>query len=388
MLNLRYRVTGKATVVVLFLVLILGVAAFAVWRWFGDRPGEEAVKLIPADAGIVVTLDTTPSPEQLALFKKIADAAESKGLLKDLDQLMGGMGGQAPIFKDIRPYLKKSFAFALWVSAKDIKSPADPKVLGLLALTDTNAVKSILEKYGQSDSSAGLEGYRLKEGQGFMALIDGYLAISQDADTLRRASKAASGGIPNVAELAEYRTARSQLPSDANFMFFMSPKGLETMQDLSKGPQLQGGYKWMAFSMTLRNEGLAFDMQIPSKADNDPSFAAMAKVKPLSKDFLNKLPQDAYGVLAVAQPGTYIKLMRDALEKDPKLGKETSKGIAEFEKQTGLSLKTVLDTSLNGDFALAVYPTSNSKSVDIVLTLTDSNNADPSLLFQKVMKVI
>ena len=110
-----------------------GLSAFVVatgsvtaYRHYFRRPGELATNFIPADALAVVTLDTNPAPDQVALFKRIQDAIQSAGLSDQLDSALRDMTGKAgqpgsgapaegsALLRDARPYLSDNFALALY----------------------------------------------------------------------------------------------------------------------------------------------------------------------------------------------------------------------------------------------------------------------------------
>src|SRR5271154_3173636 len=82
--NRRQR-GGSRLSALLMLMLIGGVGVLA-YRHFFQRPGEAAINLIPADALMVATLDTSPSPGQTLIFRRISDALHQEGIGPEFDR--------------------------------------------------------------------------------------------------------------------------------------------------------------------------------------------------------------------------------------------------------------------------------------------------------------
>src|SRR5439155_16075548 len=103
-----------------------------------------------------------------------------------------------------------------------------------------------------------------------------YLVLSPDAGLLKRVQLASNGDIPVVAHLPEYQMARAELPEDANVMVFMSPTALAAADRTGKNLGFEPFRKtsWLAFSATIRDEGLAFDYRWPISATDAQRRAA------------------------------------------------------------------------------------------------------------------
>lgn len=378
---------GKAAVVALSAVVVLGVAAFAAWRLLGQRTGEAAIQYIPADAGVVVSVDTAAStPSQIALFKRIGDAMDSEGLLAKLDDLLPTISGNLRVFKELRRYCTKSFAFAVWI--EDAKPPKIPPMVWLTAVTDSKAVDDILSKNGSASPDAGSHGYKLKDVDAYAAVVRGYLAVSDRPELIARVEKTASGGEPSIAGLAEYRSARNSLPPDANMMFFMSPAGIKASEKLQGGNELYAGMQWAAFSMSLREEGLSFDYQYPGTAKAGSVLAQLANIKPVDPALLKRLPDGAYGLSAVSQPSEYWPMVEKSVGASPQSKGVFDQGMKAFREETGFDVERDILPAFKGDLVYAFYPARQGKSVDMVLEFTDANSADPATLADKVRALV
>src|SRR6185436_2397887 len=97
--------------------LLLVVAAALAYKLF-HRSGEQAIQLIPADALLIGTLDTNPSPAQAPVFARIARAIRARGLAEEADRAIGEMVEKSTLSTEIRPYISGSLAFAIMRSGR------------------------------------------------------------------------------------------------------------------------------------------------------------------------------------------------------------------------------------------------------------------------------
>src|SRR5262245_33572249 len=78
----KRRIFARVGLMAGALVVLGGAVAFN--RLF-SRPGEAALRFVPADALVVGSADLTPAPSQTLVFKKIDDALTQAGLDKQID---------------------------------------------------------------------------------------------------------------------------------------------------------------------------------------------------------------------------------------------------------------------------------------------------------------
>jgi hypothetical protein len=365
---------------------LLSVLGFTAYKYFFDRPGEAAIALIPADADLVVTLDTNPSTQQLATFHKIATALKQEGILEKLDDTLTAVLNQNPVARRIRPYVAKSMALAVWMPSVGFDRGPEPDGAFFLALTNAEEVDSILSDSIPNDRSHGFTIYNVDK-KVFGAVIGNYLVVGPNANVLSKINMVRSGSGQSVAQLPEYQNARASLAADANLMAFVSPDALAAMdQGKNKGMNPMQGFKWMAMGMALRDAGLEFTFQCPMNQAKMPSLKHLAEIKPLDMNVLNRLPEGAYGVLAYSQVAKYWDFIGETASQDPKAKNEMEKGLAEFEKQTGISIDNDIVPAFGGNLMLAVYPspTMGADSADGILMIDDANGANPAAMVDKV----
>ena len=107
-------------------------------------------------------------------------------------------------------------------------------------------------------------------------LRDNYLLLSDSPDAFVWANGIAMARQKPISSLPEYQEARAALPADASLLVFVSPKALQELQNQTKGMvsakvknasmPLTVMPKWMAYSATIRDTGLAIDYRVPMDA--------------------------------------------------------------------------------------------------------------------------
>lgn len=378
------RKFGGVNVVALVVgVSVLGVGGFAAYKYMFQRPGENAVALLPADADVVITLDTNPGPAQVKAFKAIGDALNREGVSDKITSGLSSFLGKQGVAEELRPYIKDSFAGAFWPPVKGSKMHG----VMLISISDPSKVNGILAKIG----TAGPNGTFDVKGA-TIGVIGSYMAMASDTETIGRVQAVRDGKEGSMAGVQEYILARSDLPQDANFMAFVSPKAMKAMAELTPSmKQTAEMYPWMGFSATIRDDGLQFDARVPVNKTAMPGIELLAASKPIDQAAFRHLPAGAYGVVAYSEVDNLYKVFEASLNKAmPQQKDQMNKGIAEFEKQTGLSIPNDIEPALKGTAMLAAYPAANgeAKSADFVLLFDNSNGANPTALAEKIVPTI
>jgi len=384
----RFGGTRAALLGVFLLVVVGGLLAY---RHFFQRPGEAAIQLIPGDAMMVLTLDTNPSEQQVAVFKRISDAIQREGLDTQMENLIGEMFEKSPIGKDLRPYVMDSFAAAFWNTGGQ-PGMGEPDMVLFVAVTEPGKVGELLAQRGKKARVDGMDFYRFMQDNVNAAVIAHYLVLTSRPAALSRIESVRNGQMAAVASLPEYQQARAALPADANMMVFLSPRGLVTMGEQTKelGANPFRGTKWLAFGATVRDQGIAFDYRAPMDANALPALKHLSQIAAVDPALLKRLPPGAYGLLAYAQPGKYWDYFLDIFATDPNARRQVDSGVADFEKETGLNVSRDIVPALNGHLLLAVYPDERGAEygVDGLIVMDDANGADPAALAEKVRVVI
>lgn len=361
------------------------------YRYVFHRAGEEAVSLIPSDSLVVATADLGPSPDQVALFGRIARAMLNEKADGKLETAAATTANGSTFLDEIRPQLGLSYAFGCW-KRPGSKSDDDYSVVGLAGIKSPSDVEAVAAKHGVLQQQNGLSYYRIRGEKLCVTVIKQYLVVSDDAPALFRIRSVSNGDTPSVASLKDYKDARARLPADANIMGFLNMTAASATAKQRFGlanANVIATKGWAACGATLRNKGVEVVWNAPCDASN-PLVRLMQTIKPIDTGLYNRLPSGAYGLLVFAQPGAYYTAKDSdlGLSSDDKKGMQ--EGLTSFEKETGLNITRDLVSGLQGNLTLAVYPAREAAAPipDGLILVDDSNGADPAAMVEKIKDVI
>jgi hypothetical protein len=393
---MRRRLYGGSKFRTLLVLTAMTAGGVYAYRTYFHRTGEAAVPLIPADALMVITLDTTPSPGQTPTFKRIADAIKNEHLDAQLEDALAHSMANSPIARDARPFTTGSLAIATLKSS--IASGGDSAVL--VAINDAGKVSDVLNRDAQKSNINGLDYYRAAGDTHCMAVIGNYLVTADRPEDLVRIEAVRKGETPSIETITDYQQARAGLPADSNLMLFFSADGVsqaaQSAQNtpgaslLSRIGHTRPNARYVAVGMAVHEQGIDTVVQIPIEPPPGAAGSETAHIAPLDTDLWRKLPGGAYGVMALAQPGKYYNYMTAAANEDTVVRRSVQEGVSQFERETGLSVAHDILPGTNGNAALAVYPDADDpqKGLDGVIVLDDANNADPAALADHVRAYI
>jgi hypothetical protein len=359
----------------------MGAGAAVGYKLLFDRPGELAISYIPADAEVVLTLDLTPSPEQVGTFDAIGDALRREGLLDELEQGIALLAAQNKVVAELRPHVHKSFAAAVW----GVQQGRDPEGFAiLLSIDDPGAVSGALNKHLRAYQLQGVRAYVIDK-NATAAVIDEYLAVTNNEATMRELIAVSSGNAASVADLAEYRQARAALPHDANVMLFVSSSllqeaGKEAARELDGANPLAGA-GWFAAGLTVRQTGLLCTCRSPFDSQAVHEVAPLAEVPALALRTLDLMPSGAFGVASLSEPAAVYDVVKAFALRKPESKQELENGLADFRRESGFDLERDVLPAFRGEVAVALYP--GSPEPDLLFVLENSNGATPAAFAAK-----
>jgi len=349
------------------LVVASLAGAYAVRSAF-DRPGEDALRLLPSSAFLVGTLDLVPAPNQVLTFKNIEDGLTRNGMGDFTTKSVVDIFDQSSFAEAVRPYIQRSVAFAA-VAGEDGSS----KNVILVVLKDVDKVAEALKRYGKPAFYKGTSYFTLSQGKVAAAVIDGRLAISQDAVLLHEVRLVAEGRTEPVTAKADLMAAREQVAPDANLKVFFVPYGARTTT------QKDVGHSWAAMGATIRENGL----DVTGAGLADPAVTKGEGInfdlKPMRESLLSSLPSGAYAVTATGDPWSMVN------GKVKEKGDEIKKPLNET---LGLDPDTDLAAAFGGNTVLAAYPTGAGKTegLSLLALIDDSNGANPDAVVRKLQE--
>ncbi|HEY3779635.1 MAG TPA: hypothetical protein VGL56_01030 [Fimbriimonadaceae bacterium] len=361
----------------------VAVLAFAAYKYLTNRPGEAAIKYIPADASLVATFDGNPSTSQLASFARIKQALGSEQIGDLSATLLGNAFNNNPVVKDVQPYVTNNLAFAAWTDAKFEKT----ETALFMSITDSSAVERALAKDCKEGPGGGLYAMPAMP-NGLLGVVGNYLIFTNSAARFDQIVQVSKGKLPSVATLNAYTAARAALPSDSNLMCFVSPEVYRQSQAVNKRPVMKSS-GWFSLGIAVREKGLAMVCRTPI---NDEGLGTAPK---LDLSILNKLPSGAYGVLAISDPSAWYT----AYAKSTGSEATVESALADVRQKNGIDPISDVLAKLSGDVELAVYPgktsttssptasgfsSTNSMQPGILLYADSANGEDPIVVANKV----
>ena len=245
----------------LALVVAFGVLATALYayRHVFQRPGEEAISLVPADAVVVASFDLTPGPDQVAFFARLAKAMHDEHLDDPFQTVLKNSTHDHGLFSALRPQLGVSYAAAGWKRNQGDSQVSDGVVIA--AIKDPAATETILAKFGTQERSGTFSAFHLKDNNGYACVLKSYLVAADSIQNLNRVAMVAHGDGASVSGLQSFRDARSRLPGSANLMLFVDLSIANTATSKTKQ---NPGIAWATCSATLRENGIELLMKSPT----------------------------------------------------------------------------------------------------------------------------
>ncbi|MDX1933165.1 MAG: DUF3352 domain-containing protein [Capsulimonadales bacterium] len=382
-------------------IAILGVLlGMALARHFGSsgerRPGERTLLLFaPPQTALAISLDPQPgSFDQAEAFRRIASALEREGLNRRIESSLNRAADSVPVLRDLMPSLTGAGGVLIWDKPGQ---PDAPNLVIVVRVRRESDAITVLKRHAiRTDDRDGPSMYFLNlspsgsdspfRGDIAAVVTDGYLLLSEPSSlqvvrNVHRAQRTSLAADPAFVRL------RGKLPADANLLCYVSPDLIRRAQRQSGPPdettvRLLSQVQPACFSATLRKDGIVFDSVTGGDAD---ALRPMAGIAPIKPEAALRIPPGSLGLVVMAQPGKCLAVFEEAVRRS---GGESlrswERSVAEFERQTQLSLDRDVLRALSGHLTVAAYPGSHPDSVDLLAVLDNSHGANPARLADRL----
>lgn len=385
------------------LAIAAGAAAWQGYSYLHNAPGQAAMEsLMPRETLGAISLDLKPrSWEQVQVMRRIGSSLQNEGLETQIRDGWEKSFKDAPLLREVRPYLEQSGAMAAWPGATakasdyrfaiivSVSSPEQVEALvtKLAKQTDSWNSTKIAAVSSSSESSATPDTY--------VAVVGRYVVFSPTRDAVTNVIDVSQGKHDSLLQAPEYTALRSTVPGDANILSYVSPSAPRSLREQSgvlgfptdatstaSLKSFQGGI----YTASLRDNGIYFDSTTQATG---AQFDALRNMARLDTKTSLRVPKGAIGIMAMAQPGAYYDAMEVALRDAPQEAHtQWDQAKQKFEKETGLSIEKDVRPAFNGDAVFALYPGQGDLPVNGVALLTDARGAQPAALLQQTQGYI
>ncbi len=359
------------------LTLAASIGAAYAFKTIFARPGEAALRFVPADAMMVGTLDLSPSPAQALAFKRIDDALDRNSMNRFVETSVLDLFSKKSAATDLlRPLVQRSGAIAL-LPYKTASDPNATAGLALIALSSGTEAEAILKKHGKPTFFRGTKGYTLPGDKSTMMVIDDVLVLGEKPYSLHAARMVRDGQVPGILSSAEFQEARQHVSADANVMMFCSPKLLGTT-DVAALKNAKA--TWLAGGLAIRDGGIGLSMWNRFDPATVKGLTEFGQTQPIRRDLFGVLPTGAYGMFAISQPGNYFEMFEKGIDQE-KDGKQMVADMSkDMNEAMGLSLQKDVIPGLKGNAVIAAYPSADgvTEGAEALLVIDDLNGSDPA----------
>jgi hypothetical protein len=352
-------------------------------------------KLVPADAGVYVALNTDLSSSQwVATFKLLEKLGvdDPEGQLKD-----GAQSGAVNWENDVAPFLGGNAAFYVrGVSITDISAQG----AAILRCKDSKRALEVLKEQaggGTEGSYAGVTFTELDLGGGYAARIADHLVIAFDEESLHDVIDVHNGKKASLASVSDFKALRDELTGNFLAFVYVSTQQLGGdffLTDPAVRAAIEGSdTQDLAFkpaAWVIGAKSGAFEFQAASVGK---SGAVGPMLAPRESQFAKLVPGDAaifFSTTGVAQTWDGAvssgRARIDAAIRENSEYKNLDEALKAAGKEVGLSSVKDLIQLMKGETAVAGwFPDGDSNNPEFAfLSEVDATTAAP--VFDKVAK--
>lgn len=324
----------------------------------GGGASDDALSFMPADAPVVITLETDPDGEQWSQVDTLLGKFPFAGQVRSQLEQSLSSGSGVDFDQDIKPILGNPVVFA--VPTVEALQQDDTNLVLALKVEDEGKAEELVKKGAQKVGTA--EGADVYKGQGdsFSALSDGVLVVADTEADLEAALKRHAGDDHLDEEGFEQLTAGVE--GDG-----LLKVGVDAEQAVSASPDAAKA-KEIAWVAGLRNFGMVvsaeddgvvtdFEMTTEGVAEEDLPFAPGADAAPVvrratdfgfgSRDFAQTFRFLESVGLTTGEPGEVAEYKKDKARLNQQLGIDLDRDVIDqFQGDASLSV------GIDGGFAL------------------------------------
>lgn len=368
----------------------LGIAAVGVYayKFFTERPGEDALRFIPSTACVVVTLDLTPSASQAGVFKKIDDALARNKMDAQYNELIASVANEFNLDRDFADTVERAGAFAIF----DMKSMngEKPELAVIVALKNPRRAEEIIRNIGRQIEVGAQKAYAMEKGDAYLAVVENHLVVTPSKKALAEALDVYSGKKGSILTNTDFMKARAELDADSNVMAFVNVHEIGSSQiEEKKAKELVEGFGWAGLGIALREGGISFKSGVAYDAAKIPALDKLASIKPINSTLYTMLPSGAYMVSAGSDTSANLEFARDIISSFAEKAIDLRTIDRDIRKEIGMGINDGILPAFRGNSVLALYPSKGvSTGADLLFVVDDQNGGDPAKLADAVRRAL
>ena len=381
----------KFVIAIVLTTLLVGAAAVLTYGFLFSPAVDDAIKLIPADSKLYLNFFLDPSNSQKQALEGIIESSpldSADGAKKELFDLFNEPLSEqgCSVEEDFEPWVGKQVSLFLSDFGQE------PNGALLVATEDEDAALAAFEKCSEEEgdydesSYEGVDYRATSEGQA-LGIVDGYLVVGTEGGF--KTVVDTSSGDASLEDSDKYRDAVGEHQSDHLALMYFDIRGLlDEMRDsgelgLPDLAALQFAYDFLGtrpLTMSFFVERHALVLETFIGVPRASSGLASAYAASIAPDILARLPQGAWGAFATGSLGEFMNAMLDVVDESEIPGASRAELEAQFEKETGLSLRDDL-LSWIGDVGFFIQGTTpTTVSGGAVIESTDEAAAQRAVL--------
>lgn len=357
-----------ASGVAVFLVLLGGILYYV----FGMGSASYAAKILPEGTDFFVAVN--PDLSQLKNFSRIKDLYMSVPEVKKAidDDFKSRVKNEYNIdFEtDIKPWLGGEMAFAI---PEANSTNTKPDFLLYVATRDMNKTESCLKKIRDRLISKGVyfdektyQGAKLYIQRGALtplvyALNKDFMLVSNSENVISQTlDRDKNKGKQSLSQNKTYKKVVSKLPGSRAGLVYVNPRDIinqlgRNNRELLQIGQQMGQYDGEGMALSFVSEGVRLDYAmscLPEKVNEESTPTSDVSVLRKTSEVL---PADAVACLGLGYLKPSLETFVNKTAYQPGL-QDISRGINEFERETGINLEGDILSWMRGDAVVALLP--------------------------------
>lgn len=345
--------TKKRAILIVGIGLV-GATATMAYRQVFARPSDDAFRLVPASARMIIKLELTPTPSQAGQFAHLKSLLDDDDVQKGIESItMFPLSANESVVTALRPHVKRG-GVGGWLG-----SNVDD--FYIIAPVDSGAaVEAIIGKGITAEFLRGAKIYKVKSTESYASVMGDYLVMAHTKVALADIKACADGMKPSVSQDETFAALRDQSRESNLAVYFADDGGVKDGKTVS----------WMMAGLGVQDGGFGINIAGTVHEGRRADFANLLALKPLPKDLLTKLPDHPMMVGAIAQPGEIVAAIS---------GKEDKKS------QPNDVDNEDLRQGMDGDVVIAAYPYGEN-SFDVLMIADDANGGNPEKFVEKLIE--